>query len=280
MNKMNYLFNDCVSHRNTQRTQRNLEDFFDKQEKVYLDYYKSKHPNDPIFNRDEDYEDDDDDYYNDETDRWEPRKYIPINSWDDVLSMTKWNDQWEVIFNIPRRRKIHYKGYLYRKMSLTEFNKYLTGTLEPDTREWHKLNDYSYNIGYCFLGNHSIGVMNDWGDISLDEDIYEHKLFKPSLGRTLDHVGCGCRSYAYKEDGRHFRYQEAYCKFYYEGEIEQSIAYYGEFDRLDAYCENNYMIEYGLTDYSKLKLESVQINTRDGEMCGGCASKPYARVNC
>ena len=41
MNKMNYLFNDCVSRSNTQRTQRNLEDFFTNEEaKFYAETNK------------------------------------------------------------------------------------------------------------------------------------------------------------------------------------------------------------------------------------------------
>lgn len=275
MNKMNYLFDACVSHRNTQsdtyvsaRIQRNLEDFFNKQEALYEEWYEhSRYSKD---NDNDDYDDDYDEYH------WKPKKIIPINSWDDALSLTEWDDQWEPEFNIPRRRRTYYKGYLYRKMSLTEFNRYLKGSLDVDNREWNQLNHCSHNIGYCFLGNHSLGVMNDWTkNISLDDD-----MFKPcsDLRHVLSHVGCGHSSYIYK-DSWNMRYQEVYCKFYYEGPIWQSIAYYGEHDPYDGYYMNNYMIEYGLTDYSKLKLESVQIHVRDSRMYG-MPHHGYKKVNC
>lgn len=57
--------------------------------------------------------------------------------------------------------------------------------------------------------------------------------------------------------------QDVYCKFYYEGPIYQSIAYYGEHDPEDGYTMNNYMIEYGLTDYSKAQLIDAMFNVRD-----------------
>ena len=44
MNKMNYLFDACVSHRNTQKVQRNAEDFFAREEgKFYHDMENRRH---------------------------------------------------------------------------------------------------------------------------------------------------------------------------------------------------------------------------------------------
>ena len=39
MNKLNYLFADCVSHRNTLKINRQLNDFFDEEETKFFNAY-------------------------------------------------------------------------------------------------------------------------------------------------------------------------------------------------------------------------------------------------
>lgn len=70
MNKMNYLFDACVPHCSAQkRIQRGLDEFFAKQEEMYQDCYKRKHPNEIIkdsknnYNHNYIYDDYDDDAY-------------------------------------------------------------------------------------------------------------------------------------------------------------------------------------------------------------------------
>lgn len=93
MDKMNYLFDACVPHCSTQkRIQRGLDDFFAKQEELYQDWYKRKHPNEDIrdsknnydYAYDYAYDYDDDDYdYDDYDDDGYGYDYIDDDDDDD-----------------------------------------------------------------------------------------------------------------------------------------------------------------------------------------------------
>lgn len=262
MNKLNYLFADCVSHRNTLKINRQLNDFFDEEETKFFNAYYDSLPG-----------------YADSDDSEEKPKTI-IDNWDDVDKYTGdvWSDcQCEGSIRINLKpRMIHYKGYLYRYMSIDEYNKYLTHSLEDDDRDWHEINRCSYNKGYCFIGS-DYKHLNDWGlnmeakhlnlktylaDSSSDEED------RPIIER-LSHVGMIHSTYVDIPKisfRRHVRRQNVLCKFYYDGEIRQSIGYYGE-----GFCdewEDNYMIEYGLPNYNNLTLIDTRFDVYDTELYG------------
>lgn len=260
MNKLNYLFDACISHRNIHNLQKDLDNFFeDEEDKFYKEYFSSR------------------DEYEDEG----PRIRNVIDSWDDVYKYP--SDEW--ISHSYKRdthvslkpRMIHYKGYLYRYMSINEYNKYITHTLEDDNREWSEINRCSDNKGYCFIGQ-DYKYMNTWDldmeckYLSLHEkyaDGRHNSDYITPIEECISHVGMiHHSSISLGEIGfrEHVIMQNVLCKFYYEGEIRQSIGYYGEgfFDE----WEDNYMIEYGLPNYNNLVLVDARFSVYETTVYG------------
>jgi hypothetical protein len=244
MNRVNYLFDDCVPHRSTLKVQREAEEFFATEEaKFYEEYYahESKEP---------------DEY------GWKPSRTIPITSWDQLFRIPHWDDQWQLDIKIEQRRVTQYKGYIYRYMSVDEYNKYITHSLPINNKEWNDETECSHNIGYCFLGEHSQNLLHEWRNFNLEpKDLYS------DLTSQMMHVGMIHPQYKstgeYDGSWEKVIQQDVYCKFYYEGPIYQSIAYYGEHDPYDGDVMNNYMIEYGLPDYSKARLIDAIFNVKE-----------------
>jgi hypothetical protein len=211
MNKLNYLFADCVSHRNTRKINKQLNDFFDEEETKFFNAYYDSLPS-----CDDDKDDD------------APKTII--DDWNDVNKYTSdvWmNHTYEQDVDVRLKpRTIHYKGYLYRYMSIDEYNKYLTHSLEDDNRDWNELNHCSDNKGYCFIGE-DYKYFNAWGlnmeakHLNLetylrDRDRYEGD--RP-IADMLSHVGMIHSTYIDLPKisfRRHVRRQNVLCKFYYD----------------------------------------------------------------
>lgn len=256
MNKVNYLFDACVSHRNTLRIQHNLDDFFNEQEARYEEWYEKSHSSKSRYNSDED----------DETvlDDWDKIYDYPKNIWERHLYEHDISVQLEP-------RTIQYDGYLYRWMSINEFNEYISHSLKDNEHDWSTTNGCSDNMGYCFIGK-DYEYLNDWG-LDLESEYLSDADEKNEIQRRLSHVGMITTNYMRLPGGDIFhprvRTMDVFCKFYYKGEIRQCISYYGEglFDE----WEHNWMVEYGLKNYNNLELVNVRFAVYDTGLTGGGA---------
>lgn len=263
MNKVNYLFDACVSHRNTLRLQHNLDDFFNEQEARYEEWYAKSHLSKSSYdNEDEENED------------------IPkmvLDDWDKVYDYPKniWrhhNYKGDIDIRL-KPRIIQYDGYLYRWMSMNEFNKYISHTLEDNTKNWNEETQCSDNMGYCFIGK-GYEYLNEWG-LDIESEYLSYADEENEIEHRLSHVGMIHTNYMHIPGGDEshpkVRTMDVFCKFYYKGEIRQCVSYYGE-----GYCdewEDNWMIEYGLQNYNDLELVNARFAVYDTGFCGGGALK-------
>lgn len=240
MNKAKYLFDDCVSHRNTLKINKKLRKFFDDLEDEFYKNYK-------------------------ESDTSLTATSLIIDNWDDVYQYP--SAEWKR-HSIDRDirielkpRMIHYEGYLYRYMSIDEYNKYISHSLEDSNKDWHNINPCSDNKGYCFIGQ-DYRYLNAW-DLDMEHkylslhEKYQHSCndsdHTDPIEQCLLHVGMVHDSFISRgciNSKEHVTMQNVLCKFYYKGEIRQSVGYYGEGCNDD--WEDNYMIEYGLPNYNNL----------------------------
>lgn len=268
MNKVNYLFDACVSHRNTLRIQHNLDDFFNEQEACYEEWYAKSHPSKLVYDEDED------EYVIPKTvlDNWDKIYDYPRETWESHMYERDIDIQLEP-------RTIQYDGYLYRWMSINEFNEYISHSLKDNTHDWSTTNGCSDNMGYCFIGK-DCGYLNAW-DLDLENEYLSYAdgtyfcRGEDCIGEKLEHVGMITTNYMRLPGGNEFnpkvRTMDVFCKFYYKGEIRQCISYYGEgfFDE----WEDNWMVEYGLKNYNDLELVDARFAVYDTGLCGFGAHK-------
>lgn len=167
------------------------------------------------------------------------KSLYPIGQWNTRTKKipTGLDDPWDLSGYVST---IHYSGYLYRFMDKEELNKYKAGTLSDNDRDWHDINPASHNKGYCFFGE----------DYAYFKD-YHHFVKSFNLDTEDDTLRANIQYLLYCE-GCVQSDDEYLCKFYYEGEIHQCLGHYGD-------CEDNqYSIEYGLSNYQSAKLISVR----------------------